>query len=157
MQVYKISGLPIAMVPCLHQKNIYIHRKPKGCRAQEYYHWVGANREQTSTGLQITRIHMSPYRSDNAKFPIVRGFLSPWFRVCNKAIFISKGSFRDAESKNIVLGLMQKGYKLLLGFKLAAFIYRHIGPTMQIPEISGLPIAMVPCLHRSNIYIKRKL
>ena len=75
----------------------------------------------------------------------------------HRANFISKGSFRDAESKNIILELVQKGFKLLLGFKLPSFIYRHIGPTMQTSKISGLPIGMVPCLHQNNIYIKRKL
>ena len=145
---------------------------------------------QTSTGLQITRIRVSPYRANNANFrnfwasyrhgtmfapkqhlylkedlgmqspkmlvqkgyqplrgfklpgfmyhhigptmqlPKFRGFLSAWYRVCTKAIFISKGSFRDAESKNNNLELVQKGYKLLLGFKLPSLMYRHIGPTM---------------------------
>ena len=32
-----------------------------------------------------------------------------------------------------------------------------IGPTMEICEISALPIPMVPRLHQSNGYIKRKL
>ena len=32
-----------------------------------------------------------------------------------------------------------------------------IGPGMEICEISGLPIPMVPCLHKSNGYIKWKL
>ena len=33
----------------------------------------------------------------------------------------------------------------------------RIGPTMKICGSLGLPIAIVPCLHRSNVYIKRKL
>ena len=89
--------------------------------------------------------------------PKFRGFLSPWFRVYTKAISISKGSFRDAEFKNIILGLVQKAYKPLQDFKLPAFMHRHIGLTMKTSEILGLPIGMVPCLHRSNIYIRRKL
>ena len=32
-----------------------------------------------------------------------------------------------------------------------------IGPRMEICEILGLPIPMVPCLHQSHGYIKRKL
>ena len=76
------------------------------------------------------------------KFPKARGFISPWYRVGTDAIFISKGSFRDAEQKNIILGFLQIGYKPLRGFKLPAFMYHHKGPTMQISETSGLPIAM---------------
>ena len=30
-----------------------------------------------------------------------------------------------------------------------------IGPRMEICEISGLPILMVPCLHESNGYISK--
>ena len=33
----------------------------------------------------------------------------------------------------------------------------RIGPTMEICVNFGLPIAMVPCLHQSNFYIKWKL
>ena len=62
------------------------------------------------------------------KFPKIRGFLSPWYRVCTDTIFISKGSFRDAEHKNIIIGLVQQGYKPLRGFKLPVLMCRHIGP-----------------------------
>ena len=90
------------------------------------------------------------------KFQKFRGFLSPWYRVCTKITLISKRSFRDTEPINIILGLVQKGYKPLRGFKLPAFMFRQIGPTMQISGSSGLPIAMVPCLHQNSTYIKRK-
>ena len=73
---------------------------------------------------------------------------------CTKSIFISKGSFRDAESKNIIFGLVQKVYEHQPSFKLPAFMHRHIGPTIQISEILGLPIAMVPCLHQKKIISK---
>ena len=91
------------------------------------------------------------------KFPKLRGFLSPWYRVYTDAIFISKGNFRDADHKNIILGFVQIGYKPLRGFKLPAVMYHHIGPLLQISEISRLPFAMVLCLNQSNIHIKRKL
>ena len=94
-------------------------------------------------------------RGRQCKFPKFRGFLSPWYRVCTKAIFSSNGRFRDAEPKNFILGLVQIGYKPLRGFKVPAFMCRDIGPRMQVYEISGLPIAMVPCLHHNNIYIHR--
>ena len=90
-------------------------------------------------------------------FPKLRSLLSPWCRVCTKTIFILKGSFRDAEPTNTILWLVQEGYKPLPDFKLSAFMYHHIGQTMQISEMSGLPIAMVPCLHQNILYIKRKL
>ena len=58
----KFLGLPIAMVPCLHQNNIYIKKE--------------------ALGMQSTKIY--------------------------------------------IIGLVQKGYKPLRGFKLPAFMYRHI-------------------------------
>ena len=65
-------------------------------------------------------------------------------------------NFRDAEPKNIILGLLQKGCKPRRDFKLTAFMYRHVGTRMQISVTSGLLIAMIPCLHENNTYIKRK-
>ena len=55
-----------------------------------------------------------------------RGFLSLWYRVYTKAIFTSKGSFSDAEPKNIILELVQEEYNPLRGCKLTAFMYSHI-------------------------------
>ena len=34
IEIFKTSGLPIAMVPCLHQSNVYIVRKLRVWRAQ---------------------------------------------------------------------------------------------------------------------------
>ena len=52
---------------------------------------------------------------------------------------------------------MQKLYRLLRSCKLPRMMLRSIGPTKEIFGNSGLPITMVPCLHQSNVYIKRKL
>ena len=57
------SGLPIAMIPCLHQSNIDIKRKLLGRWAQKYNHWVGEKRVQTSMGQQSTCFHISPYKA----------------------------------------------------------------------------------------------
>ena len=77
--------------------------------------------------------------------------------VCTKAILILKGRQRDGEPKNIILDLVQIRYQLLQACKLTAFIYRCIGPTIEIMEILRRHIATVPCLHQGNIYIKRKI
>ena len=52
---------------------------------------------------------------------------------------------------------MQKQYLPVRGRKLPRFMGGSIGPRMEMLEISGLPIPMVPRLHQSNGYIKRKL
>ena len=41
--------------------------------------------------------------------------------------------------------------------KLPIFRTLRIGPSMEYCGNSGVPIAMVPCLHQSNVYIKKKL
>ena len=37
------------------------------------------------------------------KFAEILGYLSTWYRVCTKAIFASKGSYGNAEPKNVIL------------------------------------------------------
>ena len=92
VQFFGNSGLPFAMVPCLHQCNVDIKRKLRECRAQK----------------------------------------------CNPC-FGAKGPLR------------------IRACKQPGFMQRRIWPTVQICGNSGLPFAMVPCLHQCNLDIKRKL
>ena len=59
------SGQPFALIPCLHQNNIYIKRKQWGRRTQKCKPFVGANSVRSCTGLQTTRFHAAPYLADN--------------------------------------------------------------------------------------------
>ena len=52
---------------------------------------------------------------------------------------------------------MQKQYLPVRGGKLSRFMGGSIGPRMEICDILGLPIPMVPRLHQSNGYFKTKL
>ena len=52
---------------------------------------------------------------------------------------------------------MQIPYLSLHGRKVPRFMVGSIGHRMEICETSALPIAMVPRLHQSNGYMKRKL
>ena len=52
---------------------------------------------------------------------------------------------------------MQIPYSLVRGQKLPRLMGSSIGPRMEICEILGLRIPMVPRLHQSNGYIKWKL
>ena len=70
---------------------------------------------------------------------------------------ISKGSYGLGESKNALPKSMQRPYLPLRGSKVPLFMGGSIGPRIEICEILGLPIPMVPRLHQSNGYIKRKL
>ena len=71
------------------------------------------------------------------KFAEIRNYLSTWYRVCTKVIFISKGSYGNAEPENIILVSVQKAYFPLRGCKLPGFMHCRIQPTMQFAEIRG--------------------
>ena len=87
------SGVPIAMVPCLHQSNVYIKKKLRVWRTQKCNLLGGVKTVPTSMGLQTTQFRAAPYRV----------YLSPWYRVCTKQMFISKGSYVYGEPKNAIL------------------------------------------------------
>ena len=59
------SGLPIAMVPGLHQCNVCIKRKLRVCSAQKCNPCLGAKSALRSTDLQKTRFHVAPYSDDS--------------------------------------------------------------------------------------------
>ena len=91
------------------------------------------------------------------KYAKLRPYQSPWYRVCTKAMVISKGSYGHGEFKNALPQSVQIPYLPLRGSKVPRFMGCSIGPRMEICETSALPIPMVSRLHQSNGYIKRKL
>ena len=91
------------------------------------------------------------------KFAEIWVYLSPWYRVCTKALFISKGIYRYGESKNAFLSSVQKPHLPMRDDKFSRLIQASIWPRTEVCRNPGLPFAMVPCLHQSNVYIKKKL
>ena len=72
-------------------------------------------------------------------------------------MIISKGREENGEPKNVILVSVQKSHFAVQTFKEPGFMQCRVGPTVQICWNSGLPFAMVMCLHQCNVYIKRKL
>ena len=66
-QICGNTGLPLAKVPCLHQRNIYKKRKLRKWSAQKLTLCFSANSPPRSTDRQSTRVHAAPFRSDFAK------------------------------------------------------------------------------------------
>ena len=60
-------GGPIAMVPCLHQDNIYTKRKLRVWRDQKCIPLVGARTILTCAGLQNTPSRLMRYRAKTGK------------------------------------------------------------------------------------------
>ena len=56
-----------------------------------------------------------------------------------------------------MIASVQKAHIAVRSVKLPVFMQRRIEPTVRICGNTVLPIAKVPCLHQSNIHIKRKL
>ena len=144
------------MAPCLHQCNVSIKRKLKVCSAQKCNPCFCANSPLRSTDQQRTRFHAAPYRADSTnlrKFGVAivmvpclhnwNDYIKRKLRVCSaqkcNPCFGAKSPLRSTD-------LQEPGS-----------MHRRIGPTVQICVNSGLAIAMVPCLHQWNDYIKRKL
>ena len=165
------SGLLFAVIPCLHQSNVFISRKIRIWSVQKCISLVGAKTAPICVGLQTTPSHVRQYRAENgnlrkfgstfrhgtvfapkqcsyqkeatgmkcpkmyssslcknrtylcgpANYPIsceavlsqerkfveIRVYLSTWYHVCAKAMFISKESYGYGMSKNVFLMSVQ--------------------------------------------------
>ena len=66
VQICRNSGLPSAMIPCLHQSNLYIKRKLREWRTQKCNTCFGAISLPRSTDLANHRFQAAPYRADSA-------------------------------------------------------------------------------------------
>ena len=106
-------------------------------------------------GQQTTRFHAAPYGTVSAN---LRRSGIPFAEVpfCTNPIYIW-GSYGNGEPKNAILVLVQKAHLAVRASKLPGFMQRRMGPSVQICGKSGLPFAEVPCLHQSNLHMKRKL
>ena len=133
--------------------------------------------QKEATGMQSPKIHSSsrcnnrtylcgtvnypvscnPEQGRERKFEEIRLYLSPWYHVCTKGMFFSKGTYRYGEYKNAFLQTVQKPHLPVRDGKLPRLMYASIGQRTEISGNPSLPFAMVPCLHQSNIYIKRKV
>ena len=158
VQICVNSVLPIAMVTCLNQWNVYIKRKLRVCTAKKNAIFVSLQKTPPrSTGLQRTQFHAAPYRADSTN---LREF-GATYRHCT--VFAPKECLYQKEAKGkqppiiVILVSVQKAHFAVRTYKEPCFMQRRIGSTVQNCENSGIAIAMVPCLHQWNVYIKRKL
>ena len=92
LRIFVNSGLPFAMVPHLHQRNIYIKRKLGKWKARKCNPCFCAKSPPCSTGLQNTRIHAAPYRADIAN---LREF---WVIIRHGTVFAPRQSLYQKEA-----------------------------------------------------------
>ena len=156
MQICGKSGLPFAEVPCLHQSNPYI-RKLREWRTQKCNPCFGAESPPLSTGQQTTRFHAAPYGTVSANLRKVGAS----FR--RGTVFAPIQSTYEKEATGMENPKMQslfwcrKPTSQYAPANYPGFMQRRMGPSVQICGKSGLPFAEVPCLHQSNLHMKRKL
>ena len=82
--------------------------------------------------------------------------LSPWSRVFTKEVLISKGSYGYGETRKCIPLVGAKTPLTCRAVTQLCLKGVGIGPRKEPCVNWGGPIAMVPCLHQVNIYIKRK-
>ena len=86
-EICEISGLPIPMVPRLHQCNGYIKRKLRAWRVQKCIALVGEDIALTSAGRKLPRV-MGAVQGPPRKYAKLRAYQYPWYRVCTNAMVI---------------------------------------------------------------------
>ena len=105
------SGLPITMVPRLHQCNVYIRRKLRVWRVKNVLSYSVEKAYLPARACKLPRfMRFSMMRT---KFAEILLYISPWYHVCTNAIFISKGSYGYGEPKNLFPYSVQKSYLTL--------------------------------------------
>ena len=77
-------GLPIAMLLCLHQSNVYIKRKLRVWRVQKCIPLIDTKTSLTWAGLQTTQSHVSQYMAENWIL------WKSWSTFCHGTVFAPK-------------------------------------------------------------------
>ena len=102
MEISKTSGLPIPMVPHLHQSNGYFKRKLQVWTAKKCIALVGVETVLTSAGLQTTPFHGGQYRAGNGNMRNIGPSNPHDTAFAPKTMVISKGSYGYGELKNVL-------------------------------------------------------
>ena len=157
MQTCVSLGRTIAMVPCLHQSNIYIKRKLRVWRDQKCIPLVNEKTRLTCAGPQTSTSQGSWCRPESGNLH------KQWWTCRHGTVFaprqyLYKNKATGMESREMYFPYSVQ--KLLLPvqvIKLLRIKGVGVGSRTVTCVNWGGPIAMVPCLHQGNIYIKRKL
>ena len=150
-------GELIAMVPCLHQGNVYIKRKLRVWRDQKCIPLVGAKFPFTCAGHQTTPSQRSRYRPKNGNF------LKLWWTYRHCTVFAPRQYLYEKEATGMGSREMyfpffvQQSLFPVRTVKLLRVKGVGIGPRTETCVNWDGPFVFVPCLHQGNVYIKRKL
>ena len=151
MEICETSALPIPMVP-----RLYIKRKLRAWRDQI----VSPKSVQTPylplRGSKLPRF-MGGIIGQRMEICETSALQIPMVPRLHQSNGFMKRKLRAWRVQKRIALVGQIPYLPLRGSKVPRFMGGSIGPRMEICETSALPIPMVPRLHQSNGYIKRKL
>ena len=109
-------------------------------------------------GMTTYTVSCKPVQCRERIFAEIRVYLSPWYRVCTKALFISKGSCRNVESKKCIPLVGAKTAHTCTGQQTApSHVSQYRAENGKLRKTGCTYFTMVPCLHQINVYITRKL
>ena len=136
MEICEISGY-LSPWYRVSTKAMFVSKGSYGCGELKYV--IALSVQQTHWPLRTCKLNGFTHRRIHPTMEIweIRGYLSPWYRVCTKAMFISKGSYGCGKPKNVIALSVQQTHWPLRTCKLHGFMHRHIHPTMEICETSG--------------------
>ena len=147
----------MAMVPCLHQGNIYTKRNLRVWRDQKCIPLVGAINPHTCEGRSNTLSRGRQYRAQNGK-------LGKLGRTCDHGtVFAPRKYLNQKEATCMERSEMYSAIRCnnptYLRGQLKYPVSREVveGPERKVWINRDGPVAMVPCLNQGNIYTKRKL
>ena len=151
-EICETSGLPMPMVPRLHQCNGYIKRKLRAWRVQKCIALVVADIALTSGGRKLPRVMGGSTGStkeicETSGLPIP---MVPRLHQCNGYIKRKLRAWRVQKFIALV------GADIALTSAGPQTTPCHGGQcraTKEICETSGLPISIIPRLHQCNGYI----
>ena len=123
------------MVACVHKKmfilkGIYVYGEPKN----GIFGWV----QKPFFSLRDSKLPAFMHRRIVLRMEIeeIWGYISIWYCVCTKAMFILKGSYGCGEPKNVIIGWGQKTVPPVTGQSTTRF---HASPyradNVNIPNL----------------------
>ena len=97
-------GTVFELKQCLHQKKVAGMESPKMHSSTQF------KSRTFMCGTANYPVSCKPVYGRERKFAEIRVYLSPWYRVCTKALYISKGCYRYGESKTAFVSSVQKSH-----------------------------------------------
>ena len=128
MEICGTSGLPILMVPHLQPKQWSYEKEATGMESSKMYYRSKFRYRTYQCGTAKYPVSWGVVYGPEWKYAEFRAYQSSWYRVCTKAMVISKGSYGHGEFKNDLPKSVQIPYLPVRGRKVLRFMGGSIGP-----------------------------